>query len=56
MLLRKFFDKNGVIRCNLGAPKYIITNLKTTILRMINQDQNLNISEILTQIDLDVHV
>ena len=26
--LLDFFDKNGAIWCNLGFPKYVITNLK----------------------------
>ena len=28
MLPQKVFDKNGVIWCNVGVPKYVITNLK----------------------------
>ena len=28
MLPRENFDKNGAIWCNLGVPKYAITNLK----------------------------
>ena len=42
MLPRKKNDKNGAIWCNLGFPKYVIINLKITILRVINhQQQNL---------------
>ena len=32
-------DKNGAILCIFSAPKYVIINLKSTIFRMINQQQ-----------------
>ena len=37
MIPEEKFDKNGAIWCNLGVPKYAISNLKSTILRLINQ-------------------
>ena len=39
MLPRENFDKNGAIWCNLGVPKNVITILKSTILRLLNQQQ-----------------
>ena len=56
MLPRKNFDKNGVIWCNLGVPKYVITvTLKSTILRKkeINPKRNWHI---ILNIILDEHV
>ena len=35
-------DKNGAIWCNLGVPKYVITNLKSTILRIRTKTTKLN--------------
>ena len=32
-------EKNDVILCNLGVQKYVITNVKITILMVINQQQ-----------------
>ena len=56
MLPRKKNDKNGVIWRNLGASqKYVITNLKSTILREKSQQENL-IGIFFSQINLDEHV
>ena len=52
MLPRNFFDKNGVIWCNRGRPKYVITNLKSSTLMEKHQQENL-IAIFLSQINLD---
>ena len=49
------FDKNGVIWCNLGAPKYIITDLKINNFRKKNQQENL-IAIFHSPTNLDEHV
>ena len=39
MLPSENFDKNGAIWCNVGVPKYVITNQKPTISRLLYQQQ-----------------
>ena len=41
MLPRKIFEKNGVIWCNLGRPKNVITNLKINTFKEKIQEENL---------------
>ena len=55
MVPQKIFDKNGVIWCNLGVPKYVITNLKINTFKEKNQQENL-IAIFLSPSNLDEHV
>ena len=56
MLSRKFFDKNGVIWCNLGCPKVCYYQpKKKQQFKGKNQEENL-IAIFLSQISLDEHV
>ena len=50
------FDKNGAIWCMLNVSKYVIMNLKRTILRIINQQQQKLFVICFFDINLDVHV
>ena len=50
-----FFEKHGAIWCNLGVPKYVITNVKITILRVINQQQQNLIAIFSSPINEDAH-
>ena len=55
MLPQKCFDKNGVIWCNLGRPKYVINNLKIHNFKEKTQKENL-IAIFLSQTNLHKHV
>ena len=49
------FHKSGVMWCNLGVTKYVITNLKINNFKGKNPQENL-IAIFLSQINLDKHV
>ena len=55
MLPPNFFDKNGVIWCNLGCPKVCYYQPKNQQFSGKNQKENL-IAIFLSQINLDKHV
>ena len=57
MLPRENFDKNGAIWCNLGVPKYAITQLKINNLKVNKSTTTKVICHIFfLRFNLDVHV
>ena len=49
------FEQNGVITCNLGVPKYVISNQKINNCKEKQQQENL-IAIFVSQIKVDEHV
>ena len=56
MLPRKILDKNGAIWCNLGLPKYVITNLKINNFKEKRKPTKNEIAIFLSNINLDEDV